>query len=55
MEACVYRVYKIEPSLGPPYASSTCHDWSTKFDELKFAALKRTFVMREVLFARPVE
>jgi hypothetical protein len=48
MEACVDRVYKIEPSLGPPYARSTRDDWSTKFDELKFAA-------REVLFARPVE
>ena len=37
MEACVYRVYKIEPDIGLPYASPARNDWSTQFDELKLA------------------
>jgi hypothetical protein len=38
MEACVYRVYKIEPGIGLPYASPTIRDeWATQLGELNFS------------------
>jgi hypothetical protein len=37
MEACVYRVYKIEPGKGWPDFSPTRGNRSTQFDELKLA------------------
>jgi hypothetical protein len=48
MEACVYRVYKIEPSIGWPDVSRTREDCSTQFDKLKLARLKQIFFEREV-------
>jgi hypothetical protein len=55
MEACVYRVYKMEPGVRWPDVSLARGNCSTQFDELKFAVrLNGFFVNVKYLFARPV-
>jgi hypothetical protein len=55
MEACVYRVYKIEPGIGWPDVSPTRGNRSIQFDELKLAVRLNGFSLSlKCLFARPV-
>jgi len=55
MEACVYRVYKIERGMGWPDVSPIRGNCSTQFDELKLAVRLNGFSLSvKCLFARPV-
>jgi hypothetical protein len=55
MEACVYRVYKIEPGTGWPDVSPTRGNCSTQFHKVKLAVRLNGFSLSvKYLFARSV-
>ena len=52
MEACVYRVYKIEPGVRWPDVSLARGNCSTQFDELKVAVRLNGFFFECEVFVR---